>query len=445
VKLSNFVWRTGPLAVCLGLILAGSIAAEEQEPPPPPTPGETVVPPVPPVEDPAATPSSGKTLIMVHTVPQADPAAGVYAGYTGKSPCGEFDVPYNDYFGDTRIFRSVILGRLWVSGEYLAWDTKGVRLPALVTTSPAGTAFPDAGVIGVAGTTTLFGDDEFHDTVRSGGRLNFGYWLSPAHEAGIEVDMFWLDGRNIAFAADSGTFPILAHPTVTGGANDSVVVAFPGIQTDGATLVQSDMGLFGIEVLERWMLNCAEDQRLDFVAGYRHMRLIDGLRIDDAFISDDVASGFLPGTLVARTDSFESRNDFHGGEVGFVYRWWNCCWALQVTAKAAFGETHTFTTVDGETVADDGVTETVTAGGVLAQPANIGAYSRNKFSMVGEVAVRGEYAITSQLRWMLGYNVLTWSDVSRVPDSIDLASPAFTFQTRDFWAHGVTTGLYYDF
>jgi hypothetical protein len=146
-----------------------------------------------------------------------------------------------------------------------------------------------------------------------------------------------------------------------------------------------------------------------------------------------------------RTDLFESRNDFHGGEVGLVYRWWNCCWALQATGKLAFGGTHTNTEIEGDTVVDDGVAVTVTPAGVLAQPANIGQYSRNKFAMTAEVGVRGEYAVTPQFRVMMGYNLLWWADAARVPDSIELDSQAFLFQTRDFWAHGLTAGGYYDF
>src|SRR5262249_5551056 len=47
---------------------------------------------------------------------------------------------------------------LWVSADYLLWEVKPSRLPALVTTSPPGTPRPVAGVLGVpgSGTTVLF-------------------------------------------------------------------------------------------------------------------------------------------------------------------------------------------------------------------------------------------------------------------------------------------------
>ena len=39
----------------------------------------------------------------------------------------------------------------WAEMDYLAWSVKGDRLPALVTTSPAGTPRPQAGALGAPG------------------------------------------------------------------------------------------------------------------------------------------------------------------------------------------------------------------------------------------------------------------------------------------------------
>src|SRR5205814_1795481 len=50
-------------------------------------------------------------------------------------------------------------GQFWATGEYLLAWFSGDRLPALVTTSPAGTARASAGIPGLATTTTLFGDE----------------------------------------------------------------------------------------------------------------------------------------------------------------------------------------------------------------------------------------------------------------------------------------------
>jgi hypothetical protein len=384
--------------------------------------------------------------------------AGVFAPFPGKSPCGEFDSPYNTYFGDTRVYRSFFLGRLWAEAEYLAWTSKGTHLPPLVTTSLSAATIDDAGVLGQAGTSILFGNQEFHDTLRSGARLNFGYWFTPEHIQGLEAHFLWLDGRNIDFTATSDTNPILARPIInpTTGNEESVPVAFTGAQEDAAIRVRSDMGLFGLETLWRHMLAQECCSRLDFVAGYRYARLFDRLLIDDQFTS--VGTDFPDDSIVTRSDIFVSKNDFHGGELGLTYRWSNCCFAAQAFGKAALGGTRTITDVNGQTVVD-GNTTTVTPGGVLALPSNIGHYGHSQFASILECGTRLEYAFTPQLRFTLGYNYLWWSRVARVAASVDrtvdtaqlapdLGSgtrPSFTFQSTDFWSHGLTVGGYYDF
>ncbi|MCU0875887.1 MAG: hypothetical protein MUE50_26450, partial [Pirellulaceae bacterium] len=49
--------------------------------------------------------------------------------------CSFFDPPSNACGVDPRIYRTSILGRLWVELEYLAWSSSSTQLPALVTTS----------------------------------------------------------------------------------------------------------------------------------------------------------------------------------------------------------------------------------------------------------------------------------------------------------------------
>ena len=80
----------------------------------------------------------------------------------------------------TRMFRMNYMGRLWIAPELLLWSTSGNFLPALVTSSPAGTPAAQAGVIGQPGTSILFGNDWMPGTFRPGGRITVGYWLDPA-------------------------------------------------------------------------------------------------------------------------------------------------------------------------------------------------------------------------------------------------------------------------
>lgn len=390
------------------------------------------------------------------------PAAGlVFAPYPGKSPCGEFDSPYNNYFGDTRISRSVVLGHLWTEMEYLAWASKPTHLPALVSTSPLGTDPADAGILGPTG-SVLFGNETIQNTLRSGARLNMGYWLTPEHVAGVELRFLWLDGERTDKLFTGGDDLILATPFIDAGTGlpNATLISYPGL-LDGRVRVRSNMQLFGTELLGRHLLTVQGCSRLDVVAGYRYLNLGETLRTDSVALSFDDSSGFDADTIISRTDGFASRNEFHGGEMGLVYRWWNCCWAVNLTGKVALGGTRTTSRVGGTTtIISPANLATVTSGGVFTQPSNIGQYSQSEFAAVGDIGVKIEYAATSQLRLSLGYNWLGWSSVARIGNSIDTTvdpsqlapssnpaatRPAFAFHNTNFWSHGATFGGYYDF
>jgi hypothetical protein len=444
----------------IAVLLLGPLTAAAQYAPPAGilTPGPPL--PVPPMLADEALPEA-TALQPALAMPQPQQPGVVFAPYPGKSPCGEFDSPYNNYFGDTRTVRSVVLGRLWTEMEYLAWASKSTRLPPLVSTSPLGTDPGEAGVLG-AGGSLLFGDETTQNKLRSGARLNFGYWFTPEHITGVETRLLWLDGDKIDFNAIGGDDLILATPFIDAdtGLNDAVLISYPELQ-DGEARVRSNMQLFGIEVLGRHMLSLEQCSRLDVIAGWRYLRLEDNFRADSIFLSLDEGSGFEPDTIVARTDGFRTKNDFHGGEFGLVYRWWNCCWALNLTGKVALGGTRTVASINGTTTAISPTDDvTVTAGGVLAQPSNIGEHIRNDFAAVGDIGVKLEYAFTPQLRLTLGYNWMSWSSVARIGDQIDTTvdpsqiapdsnpeatRPGFAFRPTSFWSHGLTFGGYYDF
>ncbi len=385
----------------------------------------------------------------------------LFAPFSGKSPCGEFDSPYNNFYGDTRTLRSVVLGRLWTEMEYLAWASKPTGLPALVSTSPLGTDPADAGILGPTG-SVLFGDETIQNTLRSGARLNFGYWFTPEHLAGVETRLLWLNGEKIDLFAAGGDDLILATPFTDAdtGLPGAVLISFPGLQ-DGEARVRANTQLFGLEVLGRHIVSLQGCSRMDVIGGYRYLRLDDTLRSESIFLSLDPASGFDADTIVARIDAFRSKNDFHGGEFGLVYRWWNCCWAVNLTAKAALGGTRTLSRVSGRTVEISPTDEvTTTPGGIFAAPSNIGDYERTDFSAVGDVGIKLEYAFGPQLRLTLGYNWMGWSNIARIGDRIDTVvdptqippstnpaatRPGFAFQNTSFWSHGLTFGGYYDF
>src|SRR5262245_24249762 len=143
-------------------------------------------------------------------------------------------------------------GAFWMSAEALIWTAKGDRPPALVTTSPAGTPLPQAGVLGQPGTSVLFGDDEINDRFRAGARVRAGYWFDPQRSRGIEANVFVLDRSRTDFTLASGGIPILAKPFINTdtGLQAAVLVAFPDLNS-GTVAISETSQLFGAGAVYR--------------------------------------------------------------------------------------------------------------------------------------------------------------------------------------------------
>ncbi|MCH8922065.1 MAG: BBP7 family outer membrane beta-barrel protein, partial [Planctomycetes bacterium] len=145
--------------------------------------------------------------------------------------------------------------RLYARGEYLRWKIQGNHVPALVTSSPTGTAQNQAGVLGFSTTTILFGDSNLHAEDRAGGRLTVGYWLSSDDVFGIEATYYQVESSSASFSTSSTGDPILARPFFNvdpnvGPGQDSSILAMAGwvgtLPQFGATSVdlQGDVSVF---------------------------------------------------------------------------------------------------------------------------------------------------------------------------------------------------------
>lgn len=242
-----------------------------------------------------------------------------------------------------------------------------MRSPPLVTTSPDGTAQADAGVLGVPGTTTLFGDEDLMTSARSGAKFTFGKWLDPTHCNGIEVNYFGLGNSSDSFNAGLNDFNILARPffDTVGAAEDSRLIAFPGL-VQGTLNVDVSSTLDSFEVLYRHAGCESWGCHLDWTVGYRYVELNDRVRIDESTAS---LTGPTAGTTFDLFDQFDTRNTFNGAEFGLVGNWdIDPCWSCETVAKVAIGGTTYRSQIAGQTITTDAVgTATTTQGGLLAQ------------------------------------------------------------------------------
>jgi hypothetical protein len=333
-------------------------------------------------------------------------------------------------------------------GDYLLWWTKGERLPPLVTTSPVGTPRATAGVLGEPTTTVLFGDTDANNQAHSGIRLTLDAWLTCNEGLGIEASYFALDDRKTNFASSD---PILGRPffNVATLQRDAQLVAFPGVST-GSIDISAKSELQGAEVLLRgnWFEDCC--RRLDFLIGYRYLRLAESLVINSQLNTTPTEDNGDEDPTIVVNDQFHTLNQFNGIDFGIAFERRKCRWSFDFLMKLALGSTMSRVTIDGSSVFTNGATTIVGPGGLLAARSNMGTYDRDVFSVVPELGVTVGYDVSCQLRATAGYTFLYWNQVARPADQIDLnvnpngtAFPQFNFHTTDFWAQGVNLGLEY--
>ncbi len=343
----------------------------------------------------------------------------------------------------------------WGSAEYVSWWVLGSKLPPLVTASPVGTPLASAGVLGAAGTTTLFGDERVNGQMRPGGRFTIGYWLNDEKTCGIEAGVMLIGGRQASFSASSDGSQILARPFVdaTVDAEISQLLSFPGIAAGNINVASYADPLIVADFGWRHNLCVSCGRRIDFLVGYRYVHFAESLQIDEELTSLDPAT---LDTHFRLSDSFSTRNDFHGAFLGIQTEQAYGPFSLQLLGKLAFGNMHREVTISGNTaITPPGVAPIVTPGGLLALAGNSGTFRSNQFVWLPEFGITGGWQVSPSVRVTLGYSFLWLSDVVRPGDQIDrtvnpnLLAPAipstpnrptFSFRESDLWIHGLRVG-----
>ncbi len=346
---------------------------------------------------------------------------------------------------------------VWVRAEYLAWWGDGSDLPPLVTTATGS----GSGMLGASDTQILFGGTRVDDDQRDGGRLTFGAWLDDAHCSAVEAVFFAVEDLSTGFDVQSTGTPLLARPFFNFELQTEAVqvIASPGVST-GSVSIATESEVHGAELLVRRRLDNCCNRRVDFLYGYRYAGLDERLSIRDELTSIDPLSNVPVGTIVGGTDSFETFNQFHGGQLGLAMDLYRRRWTLGLAGKVALGNMREQVTIGGSTfVAVPGQETIEAAGGLLTQPSNLGGYVRDEFAVIPEGQLTLRYCLTQNLEVSFGYTVIYFSDVVRPADQIDLrvdprqitdpdnasAIPAFDFVTSDFWLQGINAGLEYKF
>ncbi len=423
---------------------------------------ESTLPQPTPVPPPTAAPSElwGATLNRPVGHPAGVPN-GVASPFSGAGCCDTGTVPDCCMPGWGCFGVGADQSHFWMNGEYLLWWMRDSRLPPLVTTSPTGTPFNQAGVLGTPGAGVLLGDSKIKHDERSGGRFSLGWWCDDCHTLGFDANFFFLGQRTVNFLAGSGGDPILARPFVDAitGRETSQLVAFPG-QLAGSVRVELPSRLWGADTNLRKNLWRGCCWSLDCLVGFRYLDLHESLGVTE-FLAVPGPAG-QPPSLIIVNDRFSARNQFYGGQLGLQWEVRKGPWYVDVTGKVALGGTQQVVNIDGTTTfIPPGSGPITQPGGLLAQRTNSGRFEGSQFSVVPEIGVRLGYQLRPHLRAFVGYNFLFWSNVARPADQIDrvvntqqipsifgpgqvstgLNRPMFVFRDTDFWVQGISFGF----
>lgn len=358
---------------------------------------------------------------------------------------------------------------MWIRAEALMWWTNDQSLPPLVSSSPLGTPLDDVGVLGLPTTTNVFDGPAFGD-MRFGGRIRFGYWADECRH-GIDGSLWGLGKEENERSWESGGNPAYARPFTNAdplvNGPDAQLVSFNGV-VDGRVSVKECSEILGGDIGCRKNLFCCSDfcgassTRLDCYLGYRYFSVDEGLRITENLVSTSLTGPTVLGTRIDLFDDFQTRNEFHGANIGFIAMQQRGRWVAEVVSRLAIGNLRREAIIDGATtVTVPTVAPNTRPGGLLTQASNIGVYEDNQFEVLPELQINLGYALSCNTRLTVGYNFMYLGKAIRPGDIIDTTvngaqldptipavgptRPAFVQNDSRMWLMGLNLGVAFNF
>jgi hypothetical protein len=346
----------------------------------------------------------------------------------------------------------------WFGADALLWWVKSQPLGVpLITTGPASQG-ANAGSLGAPGTTSLNGPLNFNPA--AGLQLYMGSWFDSAHTIGLDGGFFYLGRQSTSFgAADrSGTGQFVINEPVV-GAPFSTLVSYPGVET-GSVNVNATTQLTGADVNILYNLMRKPGWTVNLVGGFRFVELDETLSINansDLFVTTTYYDGFgnvlataPPGSSVVVIDSFNTKNQFYGGQLGAYVQRVLGRWVFNATGKVALGATHEVVNVQGTTYVNPINGPSVALAGGNFATLQAGQWLQNQFAVLPQFQGNVGYQIGRCVRASIGYNFLFLSRVVRPGNQIDntydgVVHPLVPMTNSTFWAQGINFSLLFSF
>jgi hypothetical protein len=362
--------------------------------------------------------------------------------------------------------------RFWVSADYLMrWLKSPPLRQPLVTTSTAD-PFANPGVLGRDGTVVLFGGSDLDELgMFSGVRIAGGVGLDRCNTCVLEASMVWLGERDQSafFQSDANGNPVLSRPIIDPSTRQEGVflVSFPD-NFAGGIAIEARMQYWGAETNFVRRLCSGEWGGIDVIGGLRYADLEEDLVINDQSLVLPLSTQggrFLgaivpPGNTLSKNDTFDTKNQFYGAQIGFKAELRRGNWFLLGKTQLALGGTHQSLNVSGSSTLTTATGSTTVPGGLLTLPTNSGRFAHDEFALMPEFNLNIGYQLSEGVRVYVGYDLTYWSNVVRPGDQIDRninrsyvptseffggspfpLDPLILFRTTDWWMQGVNFGV----
>lgn len=415
-------------------------------------------------QNPAAIPQTSASApqkpaaSLISPVPAPKPPAGLPVCDDPTSPLFGQRIAIPGDPGDA-------LPRWQISTEYLAWWVRGMNLPPLVTTSPLTpdpvTGLLSSGILGQPYTQTLLGGGNYGSNERNGFRINSTWWFAP--NWGLDGSFFLLGtaGTTTTFATPPGD--LIARPFYD--VNDhmqSAEIATQRGELNGGLAVGTQSLFWGADLNIRhplWEID-GINLRVDGILGYRFLDLTESLDIAERTIGVSTAPVVAARSVnAALLDSFRTKNQFDGAQMGFIFENDTGPWNFQLKTKLSLGASNQNVSIQGSQTQYTSTGQISSVGGLYALNSNSGNYSQTKFAYAPEVGFNIGYTFNEHWRIFAGYNMIYWSSVMRPGDQIDQrldvnripgfsspnsaggVYPVVPFRDTSFWAQGVSFGI----
>ncbi len=342
--------------------------------------------------------------------------------------------------------------RMSVRGETPLYWRRAAAPPALVTTATAGTPAGTAGELGQASTSVLLGDTRLNEDLNVGARITLSTWLDPEATYGLAF-RYWNAGeQDDTFNFSSDNNSILARPffnTTVAGAfeNDTQLIAFDN-QLSGNINVETTSAVDGLELSLRRRLYQDRFTRVDWLYGYQHVSIDEGLVI--ASNTNVIANN----TAIAVTDSFATENNFHGFSYGLMSSRHAARWKMETLVRLGAGNLRREVNISGSTTTTAAGQSNTVNEGLLARNTNSRSFVDDTFIVVPELGINFAYTLRPGLDFNVGYNYLLIPKVAQASQQINddlrvnlsdpltgTLDPASNFDERSYWLHSLGLGL----